>query len=238
MKIYKLMTHLMLLGTCLAGCATTDDHPSEKTSQPDMTTLSLEHATDLVVNHKAAFQSAYLLASQRPAVKQEITEFGFGITSDDQEGEIDSVARFYRLPGGLEYSKHAHTDLVEATIGVFGVTSISYWNGRFPFPFVFDPHQVSLTNGGLFSVDSGFTLETKYSSQQLVETCQLLEDIPANSIHRKLNGRAAVFQCTAAPLDVKYKLWYLADYARYVNFEIYAEDHLQAAIRIKDVKFK
>lgn len=138
----------------------------------------------------------------------------------------------------MNYSKHSHTDLVETTVGVFGVTSILYWNSRFPFPFVFDPEQVSLTNGRLFSVDSGFTLETQRSPAPIIETCELLETIPASGIHNKLTGRAAVFQCTVPAVDGKHKLWYPADYARYLSFEIYVEGDLQASIRIKDVKFK
>lgn len=96
---YKVLTQLMLLTSCVAGCAATDSRPTETLPQPEPTTMSFEHATDLVLKHKDAFQSAYVLASQRPAVKHEIAEFALGVTSDNGEGEIDSITRFDALPG-------------------------------------------------------------------------------------------------------------------------------------------
>lgn len=238
MKNPRIPMYVILLASFLAGCATNELSPSAQNTSIDSRNGALDYATDLVIKEKEKFRSAYLLASQRPRVIQEIQEFQFGVSSDDGAGEVDSVARFSPLPGGLQYFEHTQPSPLEASIDVFGIASVLYWNGRIPYPSLSAPKKVSLTSGRLFSLDSPFTLESKDEYVFIVETCEPLETIPAHNIHKKLTGSAAVFECKAPPWDAKYKLWYLADYARYVNFETYIDGQLLTSIRIKDVKFR
>lgn len=239
MKNGSMITHLALWTVCLSTCAGSALAQAEKSLVPKLTQMSLEQVADLVVKEEKQLQSAYILVSQRPAVKQEIAEFEYEITSEDKQGKTNSIVQFSSLPGGLEYWKHSHPDFVEASIDIYGVTSVLYWNSRFPFPFDLGLAQLTLTKGQIFSNDSSFAVETKSFGISSTTTCQYMNTIAADTIHEKLTGTAAVFHCTSdTDPDGKSKLWYLADYARYVSFEAYSGTDLLTALRIKDVKFR
>jgi hypothetical protein len=237
-----------LFMACLSGCATSELHETAKynvdTQRADfqlpMNSLSLAAATALTLNEKTQFNSASLLASQRPRVKQEISEFELGVISGNEEEESRSLMRFSPLPTGLNYFAHGRSGFVEAGIDLFGVGSLVYWNSRFRYPYgVFPtaPYKVRLLNGRLYSGDSPYTLEMKNSDGEILTVeCKPFEKIPSKVIHNKLAGKATIFHCKTS-FGMNSDLWYIEDYARYISYAIYDDDGFQSRITVKDLKF-
>lgn len=230
----------------LSACASNDMHATKvsvvSAAAPlNLSMLSFSAATagQLILSDPAQFQSAALLASQRGLVKQEISEMTLGITSEGDEKENISVIKVARLPTGLDYFEHNVTDLTEKGITLSGAAIALYLNSRFPYfqgKLPTAPDQLRLLSGRLYSADSAYVIEMKNPDGQVsTQECSPEKIIPASTVHAKLEGRAVIFHCTLSGETGNF--WYLENYRRYVEFELFDDGELLSRKTIKDVKF-